>query len=48
MMLKKNKTAMRPDFEVASAKVLDHLQLMATNTPGLGLDLDRIAVIGTS
>ena len=48
MMLKKNKTAMRPDFEVVSAKVLDHLQLMATNTLRLGLDLYRIAIIGAS
>ncbi|KAK3996232.1 Alpha/Beta hydrolase protein [Cladorrhinum sp. PSN332] len=50
MMLKKHKTAMRPDFEAVTAKVLDHLEsIVATGAPELSsLDLNRVAIMGVS
>lgn len=48
MMLKRHKLAMRPDFEAVSVQVLDYIQRLADNTPELGLDPDRIAIMGGS
>ncbi|KAK4463585.1 Alpha/Beta hydrolase protein [Cladorrhinum samala] len=53
MMLKKHKTAMRPDFEVVTARVLDHLESIVTtattDSPELSrLDLNRVAIVGVS
>ncbi|KAH6641937.1 Alpha/Beta hydrolase protein [Chaetomium tenue] len=44
----KNKTAMGPDFEAVSGRVLDYLDDLVAGNPDLGLDLDRIAVMGIS
>ncbi|KAK3296591.1 Alpha/Beta hydrolase protein [Chaetomium fimeti] len=48
LMLKKGKTAMRPDFEAVSSRVLDYLQHLIAGNPELGLDAGRIAVVGVS
>lgn len=49
ILLKRDHTSMRPDFEVVIAAVLDHLEeLESESTTSLGLDLDKIAVVGHS
>ncbi|KAF8860419.1 alpha/beta-hydrolase [Acephala macrosclerotiorum] len=47
-VLKKKQVPLRPDFEVCTSKALDHLQVLLQKDPSLGLDLDRIAVVGAS
>lgn len=47
-VLKRDKVPMRPDYEVVTRKVLDHLAEIDSKNPDLGLDLDRIAVAGVS
>ncbi|KAL9118800.1 MAG: hypothetical protein Q9187_004644 [Circinaria calcarea] len=48
LVLKRDKVTMRPDYEVVTGRVLDHLFHLATVYPDLELDLDRIAVAGAS
>lgn len=38
----------RPDWEVVAGAVLDHMEVLNTAEPELDLDLDRVAVWGTS
>ncbi|KAH8689830.1 Alpha/Beta hydrolase protein [Talaromyces proteolyticus] len=45
MVLRKDRIPMRPDYETATEKVLDHVVDIATTYPELDLDLDRIAVV---
>jgi Esterase FrsA-like len=47
-VLRKNKIPLRPDFEVVTGKVLDHLTDLAKAYPDLQLDMNRIAVAGAS
>ncbi|OKL60773.1 hypothetical protein UA08_04447 [Talaromyces atroroseus] len=48
MVLRKDRIPMRPDYEIVTEKVLDHVVDIAMTYPELGLDLDRIAVAGAS
>ena len=48
MLLKKNNISMRPDYEAVTGCVLDYLAQVASENPGYGLDLDRVAVAGVS
>ncbi|GAB1193993.1 alpha/beta hydrolase [Aspergillus avenaceus] len=48
IVLRRDKLPMRPDWEVVTSAVLDHLFDFATRHPELELDLDHIAVTGAS
>ncbi|KAK4164419.1 Alpha/Beta hydrolase protein [Cladorrhinum sp. PSN259] len=51
LMLKKHKTVMRPDFEVVTSRVLDHLEGIVTLDSSAelsSLDLNRVAIMGVS
>ncbi|KAK1991383.1 alpha/beta hydrolase [Colletotrichum falcatum] len=48
IVLRRNKIPMRPDWEIVTGAVLDHLFDFATSHPELELDLDHIAVTGAS
>ncbi|KAL3420418.1 alpha/beta hydrolase [Phlyctema vagabunda] len=48
MVLRRHHLTMRPDFEVVIDKVLDFLTAFASSHPDLDLDLDRIALAGSS
>ncbi|WEW56051.1 hypothetical protein PRK78_001486 [Emydomyces testavorans] len=48
LILKKEKITMRPDYEVVTSKVLDHVTTIATANPDYNLDLDKIAIAGAS
>jgi len=48
VMARKNKTALRPDFEAVTCRVLDHLEHLAATHPDWRLDLSRIALAGAS
>ncbi|EEP78970.1 predicted protein [Uncinocarpus reesii 1704] len=48
LILKKEKIPMRPDYEVVTSKVLDHLTGIAQANPDYNLDLEKIAVAGAS
>ncbi|KAL2158311.1 hypothetical protein VTH06DRAFT_4632 [Thermothelomyces fergusii] len=48
MVLKKHRAVMRPDFEAVARAVLDHVQHLAAADPALGLDVDRIGILGVS
>ncbi|KAL8683661.1 MAG: hypothetical protein Q9186_000434 [Xanthomendoza sp. 1 TL-2023] len=46
MALKRDNIPMRPDYESVVTRMIDHLTDVANDKPGLGLDLNRIAVAG--
>ena len=48
IILRRDKIPMRPDWEVVTGAVLDHLFDFAAKHPELDLDLDHIAVTGAS
>ncbi|KAI0002321.1 alpha/beta hydrolase [Xylariaceae sp. FL0662B] len=48
IVLRRDKLPMRPDWEVVTGAVLDHLFAFAEAHPELNLDLDHIAVTGAS
>ncbi|KAL2173698.1 Alpha/Beta hydrolase protein [Thermothelomyces heterothallicus CBS 202.75] len=48
LVLKKHRVVMRPDFEAVTGTVLDHVQHMAAANPDLGLDMDRVGILGAS
>ena len=48
MVLRQDKLRMRPDWEVVTSRVLDHIHELAKTQPELDLDIDRVAVAGAS
>jgi pimeloyl-ACP methyl ester carboxylesterase len=48
MVLRREGVGMRPDYEVATGRVLDWLWRYADAHPGLNLDLQKVAVVGAS
>lgn len=48
IVLRRDRITMRPDWEVVTSAVLDHLFDFAAENPDLELDLDHIAVTGAS
>jgi hypothetical protein len=48
IVLRREKLAMRPDWEVVVGKVLDHLWAFAAQHPDANLDLDHVAITGAS
>lgn len=48
VVLRRERQAMRPDWEVVIGRVLDHLHSAPADGLDLGLDLDRVAVAGAS
>ncbi len=48
IMLKKHKTVLRSDFEAVFVKPLNYLGQLAAGDPELGLDMDRVAIVGAS
>ncbi|KAI7773686.1 alpha beta hydrolase [Diaporthe eres] len=48
IVLRRERLPMRPDWEVVTSAVLDHLEDFAHDHPELELDLDHIAVTGAS
>ena len=47
-VLRRDKLTMRPDWEVVTSRVIDHIYDLAKENPDLNLDLDRAAIAGTS
>jgi pimeloyl-ACP methyl ester carboxylesterase len=48
IVLRRDRLVMRPDWEVVTSHVLDHIFKFSAAEPGLELDLDRIAIAGAS
>ena len=48
IVLRRDRLTMRPDWEVVTSRVLDHLQALSDAEPSLDLDLERVAVAGAS
>ncbi|KAF2431630.1 dipeptidyl aminopeptidase/acylaminoacyl peptidase [Tothia fuscella] len=48
IVLRKDRLVMRPDWEIVTGHVLDHLFELSAAEPGLELDLSRIAIAGAS